>query len=463
MSYQKKEFLRLNSEFQDSASNLLDSNTPTVSQLEYVLDTYNAIIVYSEVDYERKKRATKEFIEETINANRTTVQRCYEKLNIPVTLPGKLLSTIHYLPPRQPIHYKKVETKRVSTQTESKFISENIETQTDFHYFTETVDTQTEFEIANTDTQTDFVQSIRTISTQTVAAKRTNTTKMSQTVDSFLKTASGIINYKFNGDPLKLKGFINDSKLVEAVASTPETKALVITFLKSRLEAKAEESVPDDCDTVENLCKALQDKLKPDSSAIIEGKILALRMQKGNYSKFAEEAEKLGESLRRSLISEKLTKEKAEELTIRRMVELCRKTARNDVVKSVLESTKYETSKEVIATFITQSDKAKSEYKETQANNAKKSTNTNTYNKSNKNSYKNKDGNGSNKNSSYRANNRNQNGQSNKNGQNQQQNRGRYNKNRTEHTIRVVSGSQPSTSVEQPQQQPQEQFFRLED
>lgn len=285
---------------------------------------------------------------------------------------------------------------------------------------------------------------------------------MAQTVESFLKTAGPLLNYKYNGDPLKLNGFIRDAEMVQALASNDDTKAFAFKFIRSRLEGRADEFVSDECDTLAKLTAVLKEKIKPDSSAIIEGKMLALRLQRGDLSKFATETEKLGEAYRRSLIVEGITQAKAEELAIRKTIELCRKTAKADVVKSVLESNfaLYKTPTDVVATFITQSDIARREYKEKE----QKPKNQNSSNgKGNRSKQFNKNKNGGGNQNGNRSDNRGNNrGHQN---QNQQQNRGRNNNganrsNRNEHTIRVVTGAPPAPPAEQSQQQ--EQFFRLE-
>lgn len=89
-----------------------------------------------------------------------------------------------------------------------------------------------------------------------------------------------------------------------------------------------------------------------------------MRITKGNYTKFSEEAEKLAEAYRRSLIFESHTREKASEMTIRKTKELCRRMSRNDVAKGVIESTQCDNPAEVIATFITQNEIARKEKKE---------------------------------------------------------------------------------------------------
>lgn len=59
MTYRKVEFNRLNDEFEESATLILDDTDST----QKVIDSFNAIIVYPEIDYESKKRSSKEHIE----------------------------------------------------------------------------------------------------------------------------------------------------------------------------------------------------------------------------------------------------------------------------------------------------------------------------------------------------------------------------------------------------------------
>lgn len=428
MSYRKKEFDKLNDEFQDTAASFLDN--ATVETLETVLDCYNAIIVYAEIDYENKKSATKEHITETVQANRVTLQNCFEKLGLPVILPGKLLSTIHYLPS---VPKPEPQSKPSASQL----------TQTD------------QIVSATQINQTDQIQQI---------ARKTQTIEMTQTIADFMKYTQSILNYKYTGDPLELNGFISDAKMLQSLATSDETKTFCFSYIKNRVRGRAEEYIPDNCTSIEEIIDALKSKIKPENSTVVEGKILSLRLQRGDFSKFAQEAEKLSEAFRRALIVEGITKNKAEEMTINKMVDLCRKTTKVEIVKSVLESTKFDTPADVIAKFITQSDKARREYKETSTNNSKSASNSNNNSNANrKKGYdKNRNGNKNDNRSDSRFNNRGSN--RNRNQQNQQRNRGRNSDNRpnrsNEQTIRLIAGT-PQPPVEQPIQ-PQEQFFRIE-
>lgn len=184
-----------------------------------------------------------------------------------------------------------------------------------------------------------------------------------QTKAEFMRLAGPILNYKYNGEPLKLETFITDVELVEAMAEA-EQADLCFKYIKSKLEGRALEAMPENLVSVQQIKDALSKKIKPDSSRVIEGKIAALRLIKGNFATFSKQAEDLAESFRRSLIVEGISKSKAEEMAVNKMVDLCRKTSHTDVVKSVISSSSFSSPAEVLAKFITESDVARQEKRE---------------------------------------------------------------------------------------------------
>lgn len=176
-----------------------------------------------------------------------------------------------------------------------------------------------------------------------------------------------MLNYTYAGDPLKLESFITVAELVETFASNADTKAICVKFIKAKLESKALECLPDQIETVKDITDALRNANQPESSKVVEGKMLALRVNKGDFTKFNEQAEKLAEAFRRSLINEGMTKAKSQELTISKTVELCRKTARSEIVKSILSSGTYTQPSEVLAKLITENEVVKREETEKNA------------------------------------------------------------------------------------------------
>lgn len=59
---------------------------------------------------------------------------------------------------------------------------------------------------------------------------------MPQSVEQFVKAASSIINYTFDGNRLQIQRFINDIKLVESLATTDVTRRICLTFINSRIK-----------------------------------------------------------------------------------------------------------------------------------------------------------------------------------------------------------------------------------
>lgn len=280
------------------------------------------------------------------------------------------------------------------------------------------------------------------------------------TKPEFLKTASSILNYKFNGDPLKLNSFISDVEMVNELKEADQVE-ICFKFIKAKLEGKALECITDDMNTVQQIIDALKLEIKPESSAVIEGKLQALKLIKGDFTKFTEEAEKLSEAFRRSLVVEGIPRAKAQEMTVKKTIDLCRKTARSDVVKSVLSSAKFDQPGDVIAKFVTESDIARKEKQLADNFRNQKSTNPkfHQHKKFDKNKQFNKTGHSnSNKFSNGNFQKKNYNGRNfpNKNNNKNQNNR------QNEQTIRIVSGNAPSTSSAGPSNaQPQEQYFHI--
>lgn len=290
-----------------------------------------------------------------------------------------------------------------------------------------------------------------------------------QTKPEFLKLAASIINYKYDGNPTKRDGFIADIELVVDVAERQNVPTC-LKFIKSKLEGRALEALPENVETVQQIIDALKKDIKLEPSAVIEGRIAALRLDKGNYSKFTETAEKQIEAFRRSLVNEGITKQKSQEMAIKKTVEICRKIARSEIVKSVLAATQYDTPADVLAKFVTENDIARKEKREAEngKNNQnrnkqfdnKKKFNKNGNYKSGKNNHRNQDG--GNNNQGNRNNNRN--GNNNRQGQGSGQNRHRNNNNNNnnrEHTIRLVQGNAPAPPAGGSQQNQGEQVFHL--
>lgn len=167
-----------------------------------------------------------------------------------------------------------------------------------------------------------------------------------------LKLATTTINKNYSGDPSGLQAFIDSINLLSSFATTNELRNILVKIIVSKLEGKARECILADPNTVEEIVNALKSKIKSESSKVIEGRMQALRTDRNSLQDFSKKAEDLADHLRRSLIMEGISANKAQEMTIDKTVEMCRASARSDLVKAILASTHFSEPKEVIAKFI---------------------------------------------------------------------------------------------------------------
>lgn len=311
-------------------------------------------------------------------------------------------------------------------------------------------------------------------SLDSVSSELNNGTKMVQSAKDFMTIANSTIGSRFDGDPMKLDSFIDSCSLLDTLCEAGN-KEILLRFVLTRLEGKAREIIPENPANVTAITDSLKANIKYEPSKVVEGKILALRAERNNLSKFAEKAEELAEQFRRSLCSEGFTKQKAKEFAIEKTVEMCRKSARSDTIKAILSASKFEEPKEVIAKMIIEISNTKQERMEAQtqrqfqnnrggrgnssnnsnrgnghrndnsAHRGNRSNNTSFRNNSNNNSG-NYSGNNSNSNNYNRSNNFG-NGHNNNHRGNNHRNSNRSNSSNV-HTIRIVSGNESASQAE---------------
>lgn len=179
---------------------------------------------------------------------------------------------------------------------------------------------------------------------------------------TLFKLCSSHINKPYSGDPLGLKSFTDSITLLSSFATTPALRTLLVSFIKTRIDGKARDFVDDSHTTTDDIITALQDNIKCDNSKVIEGRMLSISAFNTSNEDFATKVEELSDAFRRSLIIEGISHIKATEMAIDKTVELCRKNTSNTTVKSVLASSKFTSSKEVVAKLITESNIAKAEH-----------------------------------------------------------------------------------------------------
>lgn len=150
----------------------------------------------------------------------------------------------------------------------------------------------------------------------------------------------------------KLGAFIINIQTLETIIPA-EHRALAINCIRGKLEGTAAALIPSDATSAPSQ-HGLVNNIKAEPSTVVEARLSAIRFDNHNLTKFSEEVEKVASLLSQTLISEGIPIPKANEMTIARVVETCRKSARNDLVKSVLASSRFDTPKAVLSKFVTE-------------------------------------------------------------------------------------------------------------
>lgn len=160
----------------------------------------------------------------------------------------------------------------------------------------------------------------------------------------------------YSGDPLGLTSFIDAVDLLSDFATTPVLQANLLKYVTAKLDGRAREFITEDVNSLQDLKNVLRENIVPENSKVIEGRITSLRYAYSRQEEFASKAEELADALRRTLIIEGMTAAKANEISVDKTIQLCRKSTNSDLVKSVLAATAFKSPKEVIAKLITESD-----------------------------------------------------------------------------------------------------------
>lgn len=177
-----------------------------------------------------------------------------------------------------------------------------------------------------------------------------NSETMSMNQHEFLRLAAQTIPKNYDGDPQALTAFVNAIKLLKTVAGATHIDILR-QFLATRLEGKALDAASPEPATVDALIAALTKHIKPDNSSIIESRMMALRADRMKVQDFSKQAEDLANDLKRSLIVEGVSSEKANEMVVKKTTEICRSTAKSELLRTVMAASTFNTVQEVLSKF----------------------------------------------------------------------------------------------------------------
>lgn len=315
-----------------------------VEYKESLVETYNALTTYLHSVYvDANTEPTKEFVKQRIIENRNKLTESFTCLNLQYKFDKNGFATIDI----------------------TKVIESPIDNVSDSESDPESEHSQTSQKSDNPDPIDNTKNGVGNAATVSTSNQTENIAEMAQTKKDFMQIANGYINYKYSGDPVGLDSFIDCIELLDSLTE-PVNKDVMLKFIKSKLEGKAREAIVTTPTKADDIITQLRDAIKTDSAKVIEGKILALRAEKTNLTKFAERAEELAEKYRLSLVHEGFSKDKAKEMSIDKTVELCRKQSRSETLKSIIASTKFSEPKEVVAKMIVEISNLKQERQSSQ-------------------------------------------------------------------------------------------------
>lgn len=312
--------------------NLTQNRIKHIEYLHDLIESFNEAVSYLAQRYPRYSESQMQTAVNEYKYFRGKVLNCYKKLNITEELPKNSYFALLSL---------EIILKYF---TISEIQSVNLEP------------------IASTTATCNLASASSTNSLIESESEHSKIINMAMSSTDFLAIASRTINHNYDGNPLALQAFINSIEMLKEIVPA-NLEAFFAKFVKSKLEGKAEESIPDNPQNVDVIIASLRQHIKPDNSKVVAGRLLALSSDRAKLTDFTEQAEMLADALQRSLIIEGITQSKAREMTIEKTVELCRNSTRSDLVKSILAATKFDSPKEVVAKYVVE---ANTEEKEKQ-------------------------------------------------------------------------------------------------
>lgn len=447
-----------------------------ITNISLLVKSYNDFVNFITGFYDQSSDDTRNFFNVELNDVRNTLIQCYKKLDIAKEPPeifefvneddilsetridkhlastnntNAIASTSNtntntaslqtsFRTPRDPNNETNASLGNISvidiideTLTENELTNTNltveaeintnltVETEAEIHT---NLTAETEIEIPNTNSTAEIENLVQNIT-------------MAEEKQKYIATASKIVKDNYCGDPLILDSFISSIELLEELTEAAHTD-LMFKYVKTKLQGKALESIDNTIVNIAQLKNALRANIKPDSSEIVQGKMLAMRLDKTKIQDFSKTAEELADSLKRTYIVEGMTAALASKMTINKTIEMCRASTHSVGVKAVLGACTFTSHKDVIAKLITESATEQQEkqvlafQRNRNGNNRKNfrryNNNNNNY-RGNSNNNSNNNRNNSNNNRGNRNQNGNNNNRNNNNNKSNYRRRGRNN------------------------------------
>lgn len=186
---------------------------------------------------------------------------------------------------------------------------------------------------------------------------------MAVTTTELMRMCNSQLGNGFSGNPVDLEPFIDSISLLDELVTGAANKTLLIKIIRTKLTGKAREALLQTDDTVTKITTSLRKAIRQESSKIVEGRMKLLNLTNTEtLNDFTKKVDELSEHLQRSLIAEKYPEDKARQIAVEKTIEVCRSNSRSSVIKAVLSTPNgFQTPQEVISTFLTQINIARTE------------------------------------------------------------------------------------------------------
>lgn len=211
----------------------------------------------------------------------------------------------------------------------------------------------------NTDDDSDSQGADETDEMATSGASTPNNGENPNAAFEFLNKCSRYFTEDFDGKFENLRPFVNKIQTLQMFATTTEQRKILKQCVMSKLGHAALSKVDRNANTIEEIINSLQAKILHESPKEIEGRMAALSLDKKPLTEFHKNAVKLAEQYQLALVQKGIDLAVAEEMTIEKTVDLCRRNTKLTEVKAILSATKFSTPNEVVAKMVTQIDAAK--------------------------------------------------------------------------------------------------------
>lgn len=349
----------------------LSTNYETLSGYrEQIINAYNEFIHFVAINYDKVNKTGQIILDNKAEDVREKFERCLSALNCTYQLPNSVFEIVNEASISQvqsgesslqqfPIATTSIEGRKSpilveinsSLQTLKREEQENLERERRRQEIEEK-----QRQERKTNENLERQERERKRKEKEEHEKRVNMEEQLKAQRELLDMVNKQIRNSYSGDPLGLPTFLSGVEIVQDFATNDNLKRKMVIYVKGRLEGRAREIITDDIETIEELLEKLKQDIKPENSKIIEGRMAALRYSYVKQEEFAARTEELADALRRTLIIEGMTPAKANEMTIDRTIQLCKKSTTSDVVKAVLGAATFHTAKEVVAKLITSND-----------------------------------------------------------------------------------------------------------